>query len=177
MKNLSLQLAEETKLENTYEKVGTTVTIDNLLPSGITHNRYTKVYFDFAKTHPTPELLLGAEEQSHKFIRERGYVDDEATGAAMWVLWKIWAKKLEAKAIYSPGLLEKVAQAKATRDQKVALHQAVNKLAKDAKPDSFAEGLKANVFSLLDDAGARELAGYLAPEEGAVQTLLGETNA
>ena len=139
-KELAAVLSEETRLEQDYLPIGIASDINRYLPQSVTYQRFTARYAKFSATHPTPDLLVGAPDHTREFIEWARLSGDEdlCKGAAVWVISRIWARKREARAVFTPGVLDDLLKAEKAREQRAELHKAIARLVKNAPEDSFA---------------------------------------
>jgi hypothetical protein len=117
-------------------------------------------------------MLFMAGDYGREFAStlDRGN-DDLIRGAMVWVISRIWENKRDTKTVFTPGLLDELRAVKKRRDQQVALHIAVNRLAKYASDDSFAAGMKVRVSQVLEQAAMHQLAEVTAQVEIGVPPL------
>ncbi len=155
-------VAREMNLEVQYLPIALTLDIDLLL-GGVKFQKFTSKHAKFAKDYPAPTLLVQGEEHARAFAD--GFDDDLKEAAVIYALSQVWKAKAAARQILRPDVQERVDAAKAARDQKVAFHIAVNRLAKDKPDDSFEAGLKVNVTKVCREAAAIQLAELTAKVE------------
>lgn len=157
--------AAEIKRETVYRAVALVFDINQLMPVGVTFNKFTARYAKFAGDHPTPDMLIEAEDHAKDFIAFGGYEGDVAEGAAIWAISRVWLQKRDAGVVFTPGLLAEILEVQRAKDQRTELHIAVAKLAKYAPEDSFAAGLKVRVTDVLNVTGRTQLAALTAKAE------------
>ncbi len=164
--------AHEIRREHEYRLIGLATDLNALMPAGITCNRFTAKFARFADANPLQPMLCVAGEIAHRFIEAGKFEDpDLKTGAAIYVISRVWATKRDQRVVFAPGLLDQLLAAKEARDQQVALHIAVNRLAKNAAENSFAAGLKVRITQVLDAANAHHLASITRPVEVGVPPM------
>lgn len=157
-------VAQEMRLELQYLPIALTLDIDLLL-GGVKFQRFTSKHAKFAKEAPTPTLLVQGEAHARAFAE--GFDDDLKEAAVIYALSQAWKAKAAARQILRPEVQERYDAAKAARDQKVAFHIAVNRLAKNKPDDSFEAGLKVRVTQVCHEAAALQLADLTGRAEDA----------
>jgi hypothetical protein len=155
----------EMQLENKYLAIALALDINQMMTE-FKYQNFTSHYASFAKTHPTPVLLIEGEQHAQAFVAACGYQGTKAQDAIIWALSRVWKAKHESSTIIREDAQRQYVEAERARALRTELFKAVLRLAKNKPEDSFEAGFKAKVTVLLVDAGATQLAALTAPVEG-----------
>ena len=148
----------ELSLEHQYKQIGLAFNINDLMLEGGKYQQFTTKYAKFSnKNESTPCFLLEMEEHIKAFIKVESYEGEKSTNASIWVISRIWNKKFKAGMILDAGIKSEYSKIDTAKKQKVELHKAISKLAKEKESDSFEAGLKANLTKLMEETSLHQI--------------------
>lgn len=148
----------ELLLEHQYKQIGLAFNINDLMLDGGKYQQFTAKYSKFSnKNESTPCFLLEMEAHIKTFINSEGYEESKATNASIWVIYRIWSKKFKAGMILDVEIKSEYLKIDTAKKQKVELHKAISKLAKEKESDSFEAGLKVNLMQLMEDTSLHQI--------------------